>query len=857
MKRFSGCGVTPARRGAHSGTAGRVFVTVTLALLSPALVLADLAPSAAQPVGTGVDVTYSTDEDFDKGVLVNVTHTAPNSHQLQLNQSSGAFPFIWVALSQRCTIAKINTRSGVILGEYRTVSDDAPCHESSRTTVALDGSVWVGHRGPGGVTHVGLSELSECVDRNGNGAIDTSAGYGDVRPWAGAESVVGDAQDECIIHHVDTAAAGLPGDSRHLSIDPNNKLWVGDWTGGQGFIRIDGSTGTVETPPRSFGCGGYGGLIDRNGVIWSSNRPHALLRWDPNSPDSATNPRCIPVPVYGLAIDRNGSVWVSEGPEVRKVSPDGTTIDGPFLHGSPSSQGLAVDGKGDVWVSSSLFCGEDCTVGHLKNDGTFVGNMPNPTGSGSTGVSVDADGKVWTANLVSNTATRIDPAAGPLGCDGTGCGSNTRVGAADLTVTFPETEGPPSRPVPHPYNYSDMTGAQLLNATAPQGTWTVLQDGGTPGTEWGKVTWNTEPQGATPPGTSIVVDARAADTQAAMGAEPFVPVSNGTAFRLVGRFLQVRVTMKPDARGTTPVLSDIRIQSASRPVDLSISKTASADAVLIGEPLTYVMQVSNPSASLGATGVVVTDTLPAGVTFISATSSQGSCTHAAGVVTCDLGAIGAGSGATVTIGVRPDTKGAKINTASVRSNEPDVDPANNSAAATSTVVSVEGSAFGEQIRSTTLSSGPLPHVSRSTAGTSQKQALAVHLLGVLSADVLDVSTVIGPGAAVTSTAAVKVVRLAGTLVTAEAIQSTCSASASTRSGSTTLVAAKVAGGPVPANPSPNTTIEVPGVATVVLNEQIVEADSITVNAVRVRLAGLLPWLAIDIVVADSHCRVGQ
>ena len=114
--------------------------------------------------------------------------------------------------------------------------------------------------------------------------------------------------------------------------------------------------------------------------------------------------------VYGLAIDTNGFVLVTDlCSSVTKVSPDGNTVLGPFPHGASHAQGLAVDGDGDVWVSSSLYLlGAGATIGHLKNDRTFVGNVVNPTGAGSTGVSVDAAGKIWSANRSSNTATRID-----------------------------------------------------------------------------------------------------------------------------------------------------------------------------------------------------------------------------------------------------------------------------------------------------------------------------------------------------------------------------------------------------------------------------------------------------------------
>ena len=526
------------------------------AALAALVVLAVLAigGTAGSAAVSGADVTYTLDGDFDKGTLVNVNHDAPNGNQIQLNARTSTFPFIWIALSQRCTIAKVDTASGTILGEYRTVADGVSCNESSRTTVGLDGSVWVGHRGPGGVTHVGLKELNQCIDRNGNGTIDSSTAYGDVKAWPGSTSALANAQDECIRHHVDTDAPPLSfSDTRHMSIDAGNNLWIGDFSGGHRFVRVNGATGAVETAPRSFSCGGYGGLIDGNGVIWSANGAGSgLLRWDPNAPDSPTNPRCIPIVNYGLAVDPNGWVWATDlGSFIRKVSPDGNQVLGPFTHGSSSAQGLAITADGDVWVSSSLFCGSNCTVGHLNNDGTFVGNVPNPTGAGSTGVAVDAAGKIWTANRSSHTATRIDPNAGDTGADG------SKIGAVDLTVNFPA--GPDGRPLPYPYNYSDMTGAVALGSTSPQGTWNVVQDGGAAGKAWGTVRWNTEAQGSVPAGASITVEARAADTEAGLGSQTFAAVSNDVQFALLGRFLEVRVTLRPNEQGQSPVLSDLRV----------------------------------------------------------------------------------------------------------------------------------------------------------------------------------------------------------------------------------------------------------------------------------------------------------
>src|SRR6476619_2368631 len=75
--------------------------------------------------------------------------------------------------------------------------------------------------------------------------------------------------------------------------------------------------------------------------------------------------------------------------------------------------------------------------------------------------------------------------------------------------------------------------------------------------------------------------------------------------------------------------------------DLKITKTDSPDPVNVGATLTYSIKVEN-LGPIAATGVVVTDTLPKTVDFVSATSTGGTCTHQARKVNCSIGAVGVG-----------------------------------------------------------------------------------------------------------------------------------------------------------------------------------------------------------------------
>jgi uncharacterized repeat protein (TIGR01451 family) len=129
--------------------------------------------------------------------------------------------------------------------------------------------------------------------------------------------------------------------------------------------------------------------------------------------------------------------------------------------------------------------------------------------------------------------------------------------------------------------------------------------------------------------------------------------------------------------------------------DLGITKIDSPDPVNVGSVLTYTIQVQNlgPGA---ATGVTVTDQLPKGVDFVSASASPGQCVRKGRKVTCDLGGLIASTTPTikysppptVIISVIPRQLGKISNTASVKGGEKDSVGANNKAAAVTSVIAV-------------------------------------------------------------------------------------------------------------------------------------------------------------------------
>jgi uncharacterized repeat protein (TIGR01451 family) len=119
--------------------------------------------------------------------------------------------------------------------------------------------------------------------------------------------------------------------------------------------------------------------------------------------------------------------------------------------------------------------------------------------------------------------------------------------------------------------------------------------------------------------------------------------------------------------------------------DVSLAKADSPDPVRVGEPLTYTLTLTN-NGPADATDVTLTDTLPAGVTFGSATPSKGSCPESGDTrVRCDLGSLAPDASATVEVVVTPDLAGTLTNTASVDGEPNDPNPANNTAEESTTV----------------------------------------------------------------------------------------------------------------------------------------------------------------------------
>jgi uncharacterized repeat protein (TIGR01451 family) len=92
---------------------------------------------------------------------------------------------------------------------------------------------------------------------------------------------------------------------------------------------------------------------------------------------------------------------------------------------------------------------------------------------------------------------------------------------------------------------------------------------------------------------------------------------------------------------------------------LTQDKTVNTATAHEGDTLTYTMTVGN-TGTADATGVTATETLPAGVTFVSATASTGTFDSTSGVWTVGTVAVGATETLTVTVTVNAGTEGSTL-----------------------------------------------------------------------------------------------------------------------------------------------------------------------------------------------------
>ncbi len=412
--------------------------------------------------------------------------------------------------------------------------------------------------------------------------------------------------------------------------------------GGRYFVRQIVPAGAVQTTtPAVFGVTTESG-VDVTGLVFGNIRIVDIAVTVAESIDPVVAGSGAGNLVYTVTATNNGpadatGVTVSEvltlpaGASVDSVVPSGagswagpTWTIGDLAGGASETLTVTLTVAASTAAGSNVI-GSTATVTALNETDT---SAANDTSTETTSVSREVD-------LEVSTTESIDPVV---------AGS----GAGNLVYTVTATNNGPS-------DASGVTLSEIL--TLPDG---VTVDSVTPSAgSFADPTW-----------TLGDVAAGASETL-----KVTLTVDNSTVFGtdVIDSTATITAVNETDTVPANDSASELT--SVTREIDLVLDKTGSPDPWSPEATLVYTLTVTNQGPS-DATGVEVTDTLPASVTLVS---TSGCAEDPNGVPTCTLGAIAAGGSSqyTISVTVNPDPPPIITNTASVTANETELDAEDN------------------------------------------------------------------------------------------------------------------------------------------------------------------------------------
>ena len=161
--------------------------------------------------------------------------------------------------------------------------------------------------------------------------------------------------------------------------------------------------------------------------------------------------------------------------------------------------------------------------------------------------------------------------------------------------------------------------------------------------------------------------------------------ANGDALIASGKGSTAEITFPTVTLGQVnpPPAITCTFDTTLKKADLEVKDAVAPETALAGGQVTFTLSVANNGPDT-ATGVKLADKLPAGLSIISVTPAQGSCTNTTSSLSCPLGTLTNGTSTKVTVKAQlaGNAEGSLTDEAAVTGEQEDPTPANNKAAAT-------------------------------------------------------------------------------------------------------------------------------------------------------------------------------
>jgi streptogramin lyase len=448
--------------------------------------------------------------------------------------------YIYVSNSGEGTVSKIDPSTFKEVARYCTAPG---CNaDPSRASVSLDGNVGVANRATyfyNGVLHperasavMIAGDVSRCVDRNGNGVIDTFQGSGPVPAQFMWPSNTTQSPDECVLWYTplqhdrnnnNVGGAGtLP---RAATFDskpaPDGSLSSNFYVGLYGtneLVQLDAKTGVVKQQVSVPGMP-YSSVFDRFGNLWirdaSTSRLIKVDTTQPNLPATLFGP-AAPCG-YAITADARGYIYSSGSNCVSRMDPSAASPswESLTLPNACFTRGPSLDYAYNLWVPDTCYGGFHVDASKPFGQGMTLKKaipmVPNGTGNYILGTAVDGNAFPFFINTEVGTGgggANLQQLNGPMGT----------VYRVDPTNNYAVSF---IRVGTTPYVYSDLSGSQLALSAPTTGRFDknfVAQCGSK--ATWTQLTWTDN----VPPQTSLLVRYRGAQDVASLQTAPFVTV---------------------------------------------------------------------------------------------------------------------------------------------------------------------------------------------------------------------------------------------------------------------------------------------------------------------------------------------